>query len=77
MQEGELQITDDTAATPILVYGTRYMLAVTDVWNAHFKLIEESKMGEFRNRCLAFDFQAATDDLKRSSPSRPTGHMPL
>jgi hypothetical protein len=42
--DGEVQITDDSAATPILVYGTRYMLAVTEVWNAHFKLIEESKM---------------------------------
>jgi len=64
---GSLQITDDTAATPILVYGTRYMLAVTEVWNAHFELIEESKMGEFRKRCLTFDLQAAADDLKWSS----------
>jgi hypothetical protein len=70
MREGELQITDDTAATPILVYGTRYMLAVTEVWNARFKLIEESKMGEFRNRCLTFDFQVAADDLKSFSPPR-------
>lgn len=60
---GELQITDDTAATPILVYGTRYMLAATEVWNAHFKLIEESKMAEFRNCCLNFDLQAAMSSL--------------
>jgi hypothetical protein len=70
MREGELQITDDTAATPILVYGTRYMLAVTEVWNAHFRLIEESKMDDFRKRCLSFDLQAAADDLKRSSKDK-------
>jgi hypothetical protein len=70
MREGELQITDDTAATPILVYGTRYMLAVTEVWNAHFKLIEESKIDEFRKRSLSFDLQAAADDLKRSSKDK-------
>jgi len=60
-------LTDDTAATPILVYGTRYMLAVTEVWNAHFKLIGEPKMAEFRKRCLGFDLQAAADELKRTS----------
>ncbi len=62
--EGEVQITDDSAATPILVYGTRYMLAVTEVWNAQFKLIEESKMVELRNACLNFDLQGAVDKLK-------------
>ncbi len=40
------------------------MLAVTEVWNAHFKLIEESKMAECRNCYLNFDFQAAVSDLK-------------
>ncbi len=69
MRDGKLQITDDTAATPILVYGTRYMLAATEVWNAHFKLIEELKMAEFRKRC-----QEAADELKRTSSTRPTGH---
>lgn len=67
MRDGRLHITDDTAATPILVYGTRYMLAVTEVWNAHFKLVEEPKMVEFRERCLGFDLQAAADELKKSS----------
>jgi len=43
------------------------MLAVTEVWNAHFKLIEESKMGELRKQCLSFNLQAAADDLKRPS----------
>jgi hypothetical protein len=66
--DGKLQITDDSAATPILVYGTRYMLAVTEVWNAQFKLIEESKMVELRNACLNFDLQQAADDLKKNSP---------
>jgi hypothetical protein len=46
------------------------MLAVTEVWNAHFKLIEESKMDEFRKRSLSFDLQAAADDLKRSSKDK-------
>jgi hypothetical protein len=64
--DGEVQITDDSAATPILVYGTRYMLAVTEVWNAHFKLIEESKMIELRNSCLNFDLQEAADKLKNA-----------
>jgi hypothetical protein len=64
---GELQITDDTAVTPILVYGTRYMLAVTEVWDAHFKLVEHSKMDEFKKGCLAFDFQSAANHLKMSS----------
>ncbi len=65
--DGKLQITDDSAATPILVYGTRYMLAVTEVWNAHFKVIEESKMIELRNACLNFDLQRATHDMRESS----------
>jgi hypothetical protein len=65
---GTLQITDDSAATPILVYGTRYMLAVTEVWNAQFKLIEDSKMNELRNACLNFDLQQASQDLKKNSP---------
>jgi Family of unknown function (DUF5677) len=73
MQVGELQITDDTVATPILVYGTQYMLAVTEVWNAHFKLIEKSEMGELRKQCLRFDLQAAANDMKTSSSPRPTG----
>ncbi len=66
MVDGKLQITDDSAATPILVYGTRYMLAVTEVWNAHFKLIEESKMVELRNSCLNFDLQGAADKLRKA-----------
>lgn len=65
--DGKLQITDDSAATPILVYGTRYMLAVTEVWNAEFKLIEESEMVELRNSCLNFDVQAAADN-RRNAP---------
>lgn len=75
MQDGRLHITDDMAATPILVYGTRYMVAVTEVWNAYFKLIEEPKMAELRKQCLAFDFQAAADELKKtlSSPSSRHG----
>jgi len=64
--DGEMQITDDRAATPILVYGTRYMLAVTEVWNAEFKLIEESKMIELRNSCLNFDLQDAAVKLKNA-----------
>lgn len=63
---GNLQITDDTFVTPILVYGTRYMLAVAEIWNVHFKLIEESKMEAFRKQGLNFDFKAAKDALKRS-----------
>ncbi len=64
---GTPQITDDTFVTPILVYGTRYMLAVTEVWNAHFKLIEESKMEAFRKQGLNVDFRATNDTLKSSS----------
>jgi hypothetical protein len=64
--DGEVQITDDSAATPILVYGTRYMLVVTEVWNAQFKLIEESKIVEWRNSCLNFDLQGAADKLKNA-----------
>jgi hypothetical protein len=74
MRDGQLQVTDDTAATPILVYGTRYMLAVAEVWNAHFKFIEESRMAEFGKQCLAFDLQAAADKLKRSWLLHPTEH---
>ena len=33
-------------------------------WNAHFKLIEESKMIKLRNSCLNFDLQEAADKLK-------------
>jgi hypothetical protein len=66
--DGELRITDDSAVTPILVYGTRYMLAVTEVWNTEFKLIEESKMIEFREVCLKFDLQQAEVDLKGNDP---------
>lgn len=72
MRDGRLHITDDTAATPILVYGTRYVLAVAEVWNAHFKFIDEPKMAEFRKQCLAFDLQAAADELKKTSSS-PSG----
>jgi hypothetical protein len=50
------------------------MLAVTEVGNAHFVLIEESKMAEFRKRCLAFDVQPAADHLKRFSSSSTIGH---
>lgn len=63
---GTLQITDDTFVTPILVYGTRYMLAVTEVWNVHFKLIEHSEMEGFRKRGLTFDFNAARKASKNS-----------
>jgi hypothetical protein len=65
--DGKSQITDDSAATQILAYGTRYMLAVTEVWNAPFKVIEESKMIAFRNACLNFDCQQATHDIRNSS----------
>jgi hypothetical protein len=61
---GVLQITDDTFVTPILIYGTRYMLAVTEVWNAHFKLIDDARMDELRKRVLSFDFKAAQAALK-------------
>lgn len=61
---GILQIGDDTFVTPILVYGTRYMLAVMEVWNAHFRLIEDLKMEDLRKRSLTFDFKAANDALK-------------
>src|ERR1019366_1436979 len=64
---GSLQITDDTFVTPILVYGTRYMLAVTEIWNAHFQLLEDQKIEAFRNQGLNFDFKAAKDAGKRSS----------
>jgi hypothetical protein len=64
--EGTLQIADDTFVSPILVYGTRYMLAVTEVWNAHFKLIEDSKLEEFRKQVLNFDFKAANVASKNS-----------
>jgi len=29
-------------------------------WNAHFKLIEESKMIKLRNSCLNFDLQGSS-----------------
>ncbi len=64
---GVLQITDDTFVTPILVYGTRYMLAVAEVWNAHFKLIDDPRMDEVRKRVLSFDFKAARAALESSS----------
>lgn len=64
---GRLQITDDTNATPILIYGTRYMLAVTEIWNGNFNLIKQSKMVDLRNRCITFDFQSAADNLKKFS----------
>lgn len=66
--DGELEITDDRAATPILVYGTRYMLAVTEVWNAQFKVVKESRMVELRNACLNFDLQQAARDINKKSP---------
>jgi hypothetical protein len=69
---GTLQITDDAFVTPILVYGTRYMLAVTEVWNAHFKLIDDSKMDEFRKQSLHFDFEAARDASKNNGVERTT-----
>jgi Family of unknown function (DUF5677) len=59
-----LQITDDTFVTPILVYGTRYMLAVAAVWNDHFKLIDDSKLNELQKRVFNFDFKAAHAVLK-------------
>jgi len=64
--DGKIQITDDTAATPILVYGTRYMLAATEVWNAHCRLIKEPKMVELRSACLNFDLQQAARNLKNT-----------
>jgi hypothetical protein len=64
---GTLQITDDKFVTPILVYGTRYMLAVTEIWNAHFKLIDHSGMDKFRKQGLHFDFEAARD-ASRGTP---------
>lgn len=63
---GTLQITDDTFVTPIVVYGTRYMLTVTEVWNAHFKLIEDLRMVEFRKRALNFDLKTVVDALRKS-----------
>ena len=51
---GEMQITDDTAVTPILVYGTRYMLAAFEIWNGHFGLVAKTKLTDLRNRCLTF-----------------------
>jgi hypothetical protein len=54
MVDGAIQITDDSNVTPTLVHGTRYVLAVLEVWNAHFKLIGDTEMVEFRKACLDF-----------------------
>jgi hypothetical protein len=59
VHDGLVQITDDRFVTPILVYGTRYALAVTEVWDAHFELVDNSKMEELRKLTLTFDFNAA------------------
>jgi hypothetical protein len=64
---GTLQITDDTFVTPILVYGTRYVLAVAEVWNSHFSLIDGAKMRDFRKSGLDFDFNAARDVMKNAA----------
>lgn len=64
IREGKLQIKDDTAATPILIYGTRYVLSVVETWTAHFDLIEEKKMSDLKERSLKFDLHAAAADLR-------------
>jgi hypothetical protein len=54
----EIQIQTDQLITPILVYGTKYMLWVTAHWNEHFKLIDELKLQRILDEAVNFDFRA-------------------
>jgi hypothetical protein len=54
MIDGVVQITDDSNVTPILVHGTRYVLAVLEVCNAHFKLISDGELDELNKAALSF-----------------------
>jgi hypothetical protein len=54
-----LQIYDDRFVSGILVAGTCYMCAIAELWNIHFRLIEETKLKELRDKGLSFDFDGA------------------
>lgn len=56
--DNEIQIQTDRLITPILGYGTKYMLWVTAHWNEHFKLVEESKLQEILAEAVNFDFHS-------------------
>lgn len=55
-RDNEIQIQTDRLVTPILVYGTKYMLWIAAHWNEHFKLIEESELKQILDQSVHFDF---------------------
>ncbi len=54
--DNEIQIQTDRLISPILVYGTKYMLWVTAHWNELFKLVENSKLEKVLSHTVNFPF---------------------
>lgn len=55
--DGTIQITTDVLVNELLVYGTRYMLAVTLYWNEQFALADSAKLAELHAEAVCFDFK--------------------
>jgi hypothetical protein len=49
-------IRTDSLVREILVFGTRYVVEITRLWNEHFGLIDVVKLGELADEAVAFKF---------------------
>lgn len=56
--DGTIQITSDALIDELLIYGTKYVLAVTLYWNEHFALGDSGKLSELHAEAVGFDFKA-------------------
>jgi len=52
-----IEIKSDRLIREILVYGTKYALAVTTKWNEHFHLIEQKTLDKLCEDANNFDFR--------------------
>jgi hypothetical protein len=55
----QVQIKSDRLVTPILVFGSRYVLAVTGLWNAQFGLIPEETIQRLNEMAFDMDMKPA------------------
>jgi hypothetical protein len=53
-----VDIRTGTLVREILVFGTRYVLDVTRLWNEHFNQIDGAGLAKLAREAARFDFQA-------------------
>lgn len=56
-----VEIRTDILVPALLVYGTRYVLAVAGFWNAHFSLLDEDALSRCVDGARAFNLAPAYD----------------